>query len=388
MQIAFEAKRFFESGTGFGTYSRTLVRDLADHFPQNRYFLYAPESERNLSMASRAHSLEVDRVVSHESVRVVFPPDKAKLYWKLIGARKALREHQIDLYHGLTQQIPRSIRGVQIPKILTMHDLIYRRYPEFCKGENLEKLDSQLHSACTVSDKIVAVSESTKSDLVGLFGIESTKIDVIYSACDGRYWQKAPVEKRLLVRERYRLPPKYLLYVGSMSERKNLISTVKALAVLSEKDRIPLVVIGARTAYTAKIIEWTARNGLDKWLKFAKGVTTEDLPAIYQGAEIFLYPSLYEGFGMPVLEAITSGVPVVTSDTSAMPEAGGPSTRLVEPRDEGDIAKAIREISTDLELKRKMIEDGRSHALGLRSDVVTEKMMSLYFSEIKKSRRT
>tara|TARA_Y100001934_G_C12360469_1_gene780402 strand:+ start:1377 stop:2252 length:876 start_codon:yes stop_codon:yes gene_type:complete len=288
----------------------------------------------------------------------------------------------VNLYHGLTQQIPRSIRGTGIPKILTIHDLIFLRYPEFFKDEALDKHEQQLREACEVTQKIVAVSEATKADLISLLGIEPSKIEVIYSACDKRYWGAVPLEVRLKVRQKYGLPERYLLYVGSMSKRKDLLSIVKAIAFLPDRDRIPLVVVGAETRHTGFVKEYLSRYKLHKWIIFAGGVTTEELPAVYQGAEIFLYTSIYEGFGMPILEAITSGVPVIVSNTSAMPEAGGPGARLVTPQAVDQIASAIQDISQDAQLRHQMIKRGKVHASKFASGVVTGQMMDLYISEI------
>ena len=187
MNIALEAKRFFESGTGFGTYSRTLVGDLATFAPQNNYLLHAPNSEQSLSISSMAHSAEIYRVMSHRCVKVIYPPHRGKLYWRTFGARKSLQDDQIDIYHGLTQQIPRSIRFSKVPKILSIQDLIYRKYPDLFPGEDLKSLDKQMRKACQISDHIVSISESTKRDLIQSFGINPSKISVIYPACDPRY---------------------------------------------------------------------------------------------------------------------------------------------------------------------------------------------------------
>ena len=378
MRIAFEAKRFFESGTGFGTYSRTLVGDLAKYFPENRYFLFAPESERNMAMVSRAHSTEIDRVVSYASVRVVAPPSKGKFYWKLIGARKALREHQIDLYHGLTQQIPRSIRRTKIPKILSIQDLIYRHFPDLFPGERLNFIDQQLRKACAISDHIVAISQSTKSDLIKFFSIAPSKISVIYPACDRRYRIQLPTSRQEKIKNKYQLPDRYLLYVGSITQRKNLLTIVKAMKFIPTKERIPLVVIGQQTPYTHSVLTYAEQNGLSEFLIFPKNVTTQDLPAIYQGSRIFLYTSLYEGFGIPVLEALASGVPVITSNTSALPEAAGPDSHLIEPLSAEQTADSIMQITWERNLREEMINNGYLYCQQFENSEVTKLIFSLY----------
>jgi glycosyltransferase involved in cell wall biosynthesis len=268
--------------------------------------------------------------------------------------------------------------------VVTIHDLIYRHFPDLFPGENLDLLDQQLRRVCTLSDHIIAVSQNTKSDLIEFFSIAPSKISVIYQACDKRYQIQVPSDQKKEIKNKYQLPDGFLLYVGSMSERKNLLTVVKAIKRIPTRERTPLVVIGQRTSYTRNVLTYAGQHGLSDAIIFPKNVTTQDLPAIYQSSKIFLYPSLYEGFGIPVLEAITSGTPVVTSATSAMPEAGGPSARLVEPTDVDSIAEAIQEILKDSELTKNMIKGGRHYAKRFRGDVISKQMMGLYSSEVKK----
>ncbi|MEE3227895.1 MAG: glycosyltransferase family 1 protein, partial [Chloroflexota bacterium] len=292
-----------------------------------------------------------------------------------------------DVYHGLAHQIPRSVRQKRLPIVLTVHDLIYRHYPELSPDTDLNLYESQLLDACSISDKIVAVSESTKRDLVNFFSISPQKISVIYSACEYRYHKTENSETIQQTRSIYGLPEKYLLYVGSMSERKNLLSVVKALNIIPRSDRLPLVVVGATTSYSNVVGDYIKNNDLDNWVIFPKRVATEDLPAVYQAAEIFLYTSLYEGFGMPILEALSSGVPVITSNISAMPEAAGPDSRLIDPKRPDEIASSIIDILSDDSLRHKMIENGYSYSQKFDNKIVTEQMLQLYQSTILNHRK-
>ena len=378
LTIAFEGKRVFNSLTGFGAYSRLAVTDLAKFYPQNRYVLFAHQSLHALSKKAIFSTPEIERIVNLDAVKIVFPPDYWKIYWKLFGISRELRLHDVDLYHGLTNQIPRSVRRVGIPKILTIHDLIYRHYPELFPGENLDAHDHQIRKACVVSDRIIAVSENTKKDLVNYFSIDPEKISVIYPVCDRRYRTKSSLGKIRRIKSKYSLPDKYLLYVGSMTRRKNLLSIVKAIELLPPADRLPLVVIGVSTAYTAEILEYVARHKLERWLVFSTGVTTEDLPTVYQGAEIFLLTSIYEGFGLPILEALASGVPVIASNVSAMPEAGGPGSRLVDPDNADEIAAGIIDILKNDTLRQDMIREGYLYSTNFDNKVTSEKILRLY----------
>ena len=382
LTIGFEGKRLLSSSTGFGTYSRTLIRDICKFYPETRCVLIAHDKYDTLNKLPTFSSLEVEQVKRLDSLKVVYPPNTWHLYWKLLGAKRALYDHGVDIYHGLAHQIPRSVRQKRIPIVLTVHDLIYRYYPELFPGEDLNLYESQLLNACSISNKIVAVSESTKIDLVDLFSISPQKISVIYSACDYRYHKIATAETIQRTRSTYGLPERYLLYVGSMSERKNLLSVVKALNIIPRADRLPLVVVGATTSYSNVVGNYIKNNGLDDWIIFPKRVETEDLPAVYQAAEIFLYTSLYEGFGMPILEALSSGIPVITSNVSAMPEAAGPDSRLIDPESPDEIASSIIDILSDDSLRRIMVKNGYSYSQKFNNKRVTEKMLQLYQASI------
>ena len=382
LTIGFEGKRLLSSLTGFGTYSRTLITDICRFYPEIRCVLIAHNSYSTLNKLPTFSSLEVEQVKRLDSLKVVYPPNTWHFYWKLLGAKRTLYSQGVDIYHGLAHQIPRSVRQKRLPIVLSVHDLIYRYYPELSPDTDLNLYESQLLDACSISDKIVAVSESTKRDLVNFFSISPQKISVIYSACDYRYHKTETSETIQQTRSIYGLPEKYLLYVGSMSERKNLLSVVKALNIIPRSDRLPLVVVGATTSYSNVVGDYIKNNDLDNWVIFPKRVETEDLPAVYQAAEIFLYTSLYEGFGMPILEALSSGVPVITSNISAMPEAAGPDSRLIDPKRPDEIASSIIDILSDDSLRHKMIENGYSYSQKFDNKIVTEQMLQLYQSTI------
>ena len=187
LTIGFEGKRLLSSSTGFGTYSRTLITDIRRFYPETRCVLIAHDSYKVLNKLPTFSSSEVRQVRDLDSIKVVYPPNNWNLYWKLLGARRTLYNNGVDIFHGLAHQIPRSVRQKQLPIVLTVHDLIYRYYPELSPDTDLNLYESQLLDACSISDKIVAVSESTKRDLVDFFSISPQKISVIYSACDYRY---------------------------------------------------------------------------------------------------------------------------------------------------------------------------------------------------------
>jgi glycosyltransferase involved in cell wall biosynthesis len=179
------------------------------------------------------------------------------------------------------------------------------------------------------------------------------------------------------VRFKYQLPDNYLLTVGSINERKNLLGMVKALKLIPEDQRLPLVVIGKGGSYKKKVLQYIRANQLGKWVSFLS-VDFDDLPAIYQNADVFLYPSFFEGFGIPVLEALFSKTPVITSNKSSLPEAGGTGATLIDPSSAEAIAEAIQKIVEDAEYRQSSIEAGYKHAQKFKGEPLTHQMMDLY----------
>ena len=369
IRIGFDAKRLFTDLTGFGSYSRTIIRNLLKHFPNNQYVLFTPEI---------THSKVEKDFLNHGSINIVSPHNFSKFLWRSTGIWFDLKRENIDLFHGLTHEIPRAVNFSNVPKVVTICDVVYRHFPEQYNTKIIQDKDKALLNACNSADKIVAISHSTKQDLVNLFHIDPSKINVIYPSHDIRFSEHIPTDKVSLTKRQYHLPDKYFLYLGSVTERKNLLSAVKAIELLSPEDRLPLVVVGKHAAYAATVIDYVRNNNLKKSIQFKQVDADADLPAIYRGAEIFIYPSLFEGFGIPVLEALCSGLPVITSNISSLPEVAGPNSRLIEPNEPDTIAEAISNILGSSDLRTKMISSGYQHANNFNSKKLTNQLVDLY----------
>ena len=369
--VAYEAKRYFSSQTGFGIYNRTLVRNLAVYYSNNRYLLLAPSVDST--------DPEVVRDFSFKQVeRIGLGKGKTAL-GRAIRHRGVIKKNRVSIYHGLSQQIPRSIRHANVRKVITIHDLAYKYFPTNDYTDNdLKRRDKEIIGACASADKIVAVSQNTKNDLTKLFSIDPDKVGVVYQACDDRYRDVVEGNRLSCVLRKYGLPDIYWLTVGTMSKRKNLHLIVEAMSKVPDRIRRPLVIIGKETEYTKTVRELAKSLGIEHLLIFPKNVSNTDLPAIYQGANIFLYVSLYEGFGIPVLEALCSRIPVITSNVSSLPEAGGQESYLISPDDSSAVASAIEHIEHDKELRCRMIDSGYIYSQKFCGRVLAEEMMNLY----------
>jgi glycosyltransferase involved in cell wall biosynthesis len=369
MRIGFDAKRLFNNFTGLGNYSRTLVLNLAKFFPEHQYFLFTPSITEN----ARTKPFLTD-----DNFTVICPSPRMP-FWRTGGMIQTKEFNSLDVFHGLSHELPVGIRKSGIRSVVTMHDLIFKYFPQDYKWFDRVSYDLKFRSACMRADGIIAISEQTKRDLVRYYSVDPGKVEVIYQSCDPSFGHRVDEEEIRQVKERHRLPEDYLLYVGSVIRRKNLGTLLAALKQIPEEKRLPLVVIGDGGRYLEELRSWIREHFMTEWVYFRESLPFSDFPAVYQGAAVFIFPSLHEGFGIPVIEALHSGIPVITSNRSALTEAGGDLAIYVDPDDPADLAATILE-----QLKhphaRSMEENRISHLTSFDPEVVTLKLMTLYQS--------
>lgn len=369
-RIGFDAKRLFNNFTGLGNYSRTLLRNLVYYYPDFAYFLYTPKVQKNsdttVFLNSPAYSVHT-------------PGGLERPLWRNFLIRQTLMQHKINLFHGLSNEIPFGLDQLPLKKIVSVHDLIYKYYPRHYPTVDRQIYELKTKYACQHSDQIIAISSSTKADLMKYYQVPEQKISVIYQTCAEDFFQdksEALIDK---VSKKYNLPDDYMLYVGSITERKNLLGILKAMKRLPKEMELPLVIVGAGRKYLKKVHRFLVREGLQRFVHFIQP-ENEDLPFIYQKANLFIYPSFYEGFGIPIIEALFSHTPVITSNCSSMPEAAGPHSLLIDPHEPEDIAQAIDRVLTDTELRKIMRKKGYEYAQQFRPEPVTDKLVELYQS--------
>ena len=328
LKIGFDAKRIVRNGTGLGSYGRTLVNDLAQY--PLRLNLYAPDKGRD--------DLRT-QIVERDNIAFVYPTSRHfKSYWRSRGIVADLKRDGIQLFHGLSGELPFGIRKSGIKSVVTIHDLIFLRHPEFYNPIDVQIYKWKFRQTIKEADYIIAISECTKRDILEYGGnlVSEDKITLIYQSCSPRFNTSQKYKTSNLNSKLGR----YVLSVGSIEPRKNTMLALKALHHLP--DDISLVLVGRHTAYTDKLIQYARANGLEHRLHILHGVPDTDLPALYAGAECFVYPSVYEGFGIPIIEAISCGLPVVACTGSCLEEAGGPDSLYVAPNDAIGMANAIR----------------------------------------------
>ena len=338
MIVGYDAKRIVRNATGLGSYGRTLINDLSRLGGVDLH-LYAPDEGRD-DLRSRI----LPGVHWHFARnRYALPQRLGESLWRTRGIVRDLQRDGILLYHGLSGELPVGIRKSGIKSVVTIHDLIFLRHPEYYHWIDTKIYAWKFRQAIREADHIIAISERTKRDIIEFGDVDEKRISVIYQSCAPRFTHGDRIDVRSDCSSL--LPPcvkRYILSVGSIEERKNILLAVKALHHLPED--LALVIVGRRTKYTDRVEAYVRQNGLSERVRILHGITDDQLPALYAQAEAFAYPSRYEGFGIPIIEAIGCGLPVVACTGSCLEEAGGPDSLYVPPDDEQGMAAAISQV--------------------------------------------
>ncbi|MEM9547943.1 MAG: glycosyltransferase family 1 protein, partial [Bacteroidota bacterium] len=350
-----------------GNYSRTLLANLHAYRPEHNYFLYTP----SITLKEEKNKLEA---VNNVSIRTA--GSKNRTIWRSFEIKNDIQKDELDVYHGLSHELPRNNENMRCKKIVTIHDLIFKPHPEFFpfidRGVYHIKCKHSLHTA----DRVIAISEHTKRDIIEYYNIEPEKIDVIYQSCLPQYYEDDPSKIAALPKS---FPSEYNLSVGSLEPRKNIVSVIKAYTQIKKEHRIPLFLIGNGKRHKKYLQQHINKYNLQEDIHILSNIPTHLLPAIYRNATMLIYPSFYEGFGLPVVEALLSFTPVITSNISSLPEAGGPDTCYINPSSIESIAQSIEKIQTDSELASRMSQNGRTYALNnFNPQQLTAKVMRLY----------
>lgn len=374
MRIGFDSKRLFCNNTGLGNYSRTIVKNLVNQFPNHSYFLYSTSAKENNKTSF---------FFNHKLIKILIPKTSLKILWRSFFIVKQLKKDNITIFHGLSNEIPFFIKKSSIKSIVTIHDLIFKHYPNTYPFFDRLIYNLKFKYSCKNADKIIAISDSTKNDIINFYGINPNKIEVVYQSCNPLFYNLQKEDEVLQTIKKHNLPQNFFLFVGSVEERKNLKLIIECYQYLPKELKLPLVIVG-KPREKSPLIALIEKHGVTDLIIWKSNLEDDkELQAFYQYCKILIYPSLFEGFGLPVVEGLLSKTPVITSTTSSLPEAGGPSTYFVNPFKPKEMADAIFDILSNEELRIKMIENGYKYALDNFSEkIVSEKMMKIYNSLI------
>ena len=385
MNIGFDAKRAAQNRTGLGNYSRFVIRILSEKFAGNQFHLYTPKPHRMPYL---------QEIPTLKHLFLHFPPQgiwsRIRSLWRVWGITKDIQKDGIQIFHGLSNELPLNIGTPEQRKmkaggkgckyIVTIHDLIFIHTPQYYHWIDRQIYNFKFRRACRCADRVIAVSEYTKQEIMHYYHTPESKIDVVYQGCDPVFSQEIEAGKLQEVKAKYQLPDKFVLYVGSIEERKNLMLVAKAMAELNRRAAIHVVAVGRRTAYVDQIQDFLKAQGIDHLFHFYHQVPYADLPSFYKWASTFAYPSRIEGFGIPLLEAISSGVPAIGCTGSCLEEAGGPNSIYVNPDDAKGMADAILRTCTDEPLRQHMISEGKKYALNFSDEKLSHDLMKVYES--------
>ena len=381
MNIGYDGKRAFQNKTGLGSYSRSLLNILNRYFPQLQYTLFAPK---------KTNLFDID---SYHNFQTIQPQNffykKLPSLWRRIGIVKQIDQAHLDIYHGLSNELPKNIEKLNIKTVVTIHDLIFEHFPKTYHLDERYTHRWKIKRACKIADLVIAISEQTKNDLIELYGVFPQKITVCYQSCNPIFEKTISEIEKKNIKEKYQLPDQYFLFVSSITARKNLIAICRAMIILKDTLAIPLVIIGDGKIEKNEVKQLMKENGIEHRLLFLNELSAAkedsftsaaDFPAIYQQAFALVYPSIFEGFGLPILEAMWSGLPVICSSVSSMPEVAEDAALYFSPEDTNQLAQHLQAIASDQQLAKILKDKGREQAKKFSTENYANQIIKIYKS--------
>lgn len=364
MKIGFDAKRAFLNASGLGNYSRNTLNALQKYNPNNKYILFTPEIKKEL-------------FPNYNQFNIISPDISFsrlfKSLWRSFSISSHLKKNKLDLFHGLSNELPNGIHKSEVPSVVTVHDLIFMRYPQFYKSIDRKIYYSKVKYACSAATKIIAISSQTKNDLIEYFKVKPETIELIYQSISPVFYEKRTHENLIL---KYNLADNFILAVGTIEQRKNQLSLIKAIH--SKKINTQIVFVGKPTSYTFNLVNFISENGMEDQVKFLNNISRKDLAGLYQLARLSVYISVFEGFGLPVIESMASGCPVITSNVSCLPETAGDAAVLCDPENIDEIGEKVKLLLENDSFRNDIIKKGTERAKLFHPEIYSQNLISLY----------
>lgn len=373
MKIGIDIRMIGKKRTGDEAVFFNLVKNLADIDKDNQYFLFTDrDPKKGADLAG-----EIKKLNLGQNFKIIFVKKTNRFCWNFWYLPAYLKKNPVDVFH--TQYIAPFWLPKKVKLVLTIHDISFNFFPEYIKKSDLFFLKNLIPRSILRADKIITVSESEKKNIVDFYKIPPEKVAC---ACNGvdfeRFSRAYSAEEKETIRKKYSLPEKFLLYIGTLQPRKNIPAAIEALKDLD----IKLVIAGNRQArnFDKKIDEAIKKYNLQKSVIFPGWIDEADKPALLQTAECFVFPSLYEGFGIPLIEAMAAGTPVVCSSIPVLREIGQDAALFCDPRNSKKFAENISKILTDENLRNDLIEKGKNIAQNFTWQKTAEKTLAVYES--------
>jgi glycosyltransferase involved in cell wall biosynthesis len=368
MILGFDAKRFFHNKTGLGNYSRDLIRILAQYYPENSYLLYNPKPKK-------IDRIPIDGKIIIEHLPQTKKDRKLSSLWRLFSVCSQIKKDKVEIYHGLSGEIPIGLNNSGVKTVVTIHDLIFMRYPNLYSYFDRKIHYYKFKYAANKADLVIAISEQTKTDIVTYLKINPDKIKVIYQGCAPVFKENIPSEFIELTRKKYQLPTHFILNVGTIEKRKNVLSVIKAIKEIDTQ----LVIIGKKTAYFTEINTYILENNLQNKVICLENVELKELASIYRMATVFIYPSVFEGFGIPIIEALYSKTPVITSKGGCFSEAGGENSIYIDPLNPEELRIELSELLVNSEKRVVMQQKGFEFVQKFNDEIIAQNWIETYY---------
>jgi glycosyltransferase involved in cell wall biosynthesis len=372
MRIGIDATAMPLQRTGAGNYIFNLIRALVRVDRSNEYVVFG----------KTAHEAEL--AMNEPNVRFVrrdFAGRGVRLAWEQLGLPGQARAHLLDVLHSphYTMPLRHPTRSV-----VTFCDMTFLLHPDLHQAVKRVFFPAIMRLSARRADRLIAISESTRDDLVRMWGVDRSRIAAIPLAADTGYRPRSPEEIAETCGRHGLRPGGYILYVGVLEPRKNVDRLVEAFGrVAKELPGVDLVIAGRRGWMYDQIFRQVEALGLHERVRFTGYVANEELPALYAGARLFAYPSKYEGFGLPVLEAMSCGTPVITTNVSSMPEVAGDAAVLVEPDDVAGLAAALLRVSDDHALRNQLACRGLARAKAFSWERCARETIAVYEAAVR-----
>lgn len=375
MKIGFDAKRAFNNSTGLGNYARLLIKSLIQNFPEHKYYLFTPKIDEKFK----------DEFIDFKQVEIIKPEGflnkKFPSAWRSFSVGDIVNNLGLDVFHGLSNELPTGINQQKTKCVVTIHDLIFLRYPNYYNNIDAYIYKKKFKNACQNADLVLATSIQTELDIIDFFQTEKSKIKVLYQACDDAFAKTYSEQEKQVISQKYQLPNKFILSVGTIETRKNQLTILQALNNLESNWH--LVLIGKKTSYADEILAYANTHQLQNRLQIFENVSFADLPIIFQCASLFAYISEFEGFGIPVLEAMQSKVLTVTSNVSSLPEVIGNQEQTINPQKPEELVHFVNNTFCNQNLVNEMILNAKTRANSFDKNVIAKELFQHYFQLIK-----
>lgn len=379
-RIGFDATAAVTQGGGIGRYTRELLEALLEVNVDYRFRIFAARAEQDIPVNIPLYAGE------RATFRVLpFSPKwMYRLWYRLrLPLPVQLFSGNLDLFHSPDFVLP-PVMG-NVPTLLTVHDLSFALFPETFTPSLVNYLNRVVPWSVQRATHILADSESTKRDLVRLYRTPVEKVTVLYSGVGEEFKPIADVEALAAVRKKYQLGERpYLFTVGTLQPRKNLQMLIRAFRPIAAKQTHNLIIAGGKGWLYEELLRESEQQGVENVVRFVGFVDDRDLPALYSGATALLFPSLYEGFGLPILEAMACGTPVIASDASSLPEVVGAAGMLVSPHEQEQWTRAMETLMQDSNLREHFIAAGFAQAAEFSWQNAARELISIYGSMLGK----